>query len=465
MTRTGKLMTQFHDVPEGEEGEHLWLAGATTASLELGCEMQFCMAWAHHILGSVEWPSVTNARASGDGGARVEDLVFSSVLSGLVGLGWSKDNLHTAGTNSYVATQQTMLAALSLGPVGISDRLSGPPNATGVDITSNKSLVMATCAEDGTLLQPSYPLTPVDRMMHGAPAGAFASCGPVISSAAKGTWGWQCPSNLWATYTAVPVSPGMPAFPRRTAVWYTAIAFSTGHLDEQATVFESDFASLVDFENGTCASRSNHAILLSDVPCGSFAGGGGAFEGGSAGAGGHVSWSSDTTLFLAGGSKRSGAPKANLDADCGAQITVREWTGSANVTMPAANRMQGFTQLNVAPYFQTEASAPKVALLGELSKLSAVSTHRFSSMVVRSPGEHHSEQQARGVGGATLTIGLRGKPGEAVTVLFAVSSSGAHASAASGSSSVVVGVEGAFKCVSKVATIAADGTATVASPQ
>ena len=41
------------------------------------------------------------------------------------------------------------------------------------------------------------------------------------------------------------------------------------------------------------------------------------------------------------------------------------------------------------------------------------------------------------------------RPGEAATALFAVSSSGAHASAASGGSSVAVGVEGAFKCVSK----------------
>ena len=67
----GKLMVQFQDVPAGEEGEHLWLAGATNATLELGAEMQFCMAWAHHVLGSVEWPAVTNARASGDGGGRV----------------------------------------------------------------------------------------------------------------------------------------------------------------------------------------------------------------------------------------------------------------------------------------------------------------------------------------------------------------------------------------------------------
>ena len=86
---------------------------------------------------------------------------------------------------------QTILAALSLGPVGISDQLTGRPEvAGGANITSNRTLVMATCASNGTLLQPSYPLTPVE---------------PLLLRAA----GWrqhgrskQAP-HVWATYTAV----------------------------------------------------------------------------------------------------------------------------------------------------------------------------------------------------------------------------------------------------------------------
>ena len=54
------------------------------------------MAAAHQLLMSLEWPSVTNARANGDGGLDLQALIYPSVLASMVGLGWSKDNLRTA---------------------------------------------------------------------------------------------------------------------------------------------------------------------------------------------------------------------------------------------------------------------------------------------------------------------------------------------------------------------------------
>ena len=81
-------------------------------------------------------------------------MVMPTLLASMVGLGWSKDNLRTAdrcyvpglypngtvkwpcgsinaneGTSGMFKQQmqQTMLAALSLGPVGISDQLSASP--------------------------------------------------------------------------------------------------------------------------------------------------------------------------------------------------------------------------------------------------------------------------------------------------------------------------------------------------
>ena len=59
-------------------------------------QVQFCMAAAHQLLMSLEWGSVTNARANGDGGLDLGSLVYTSVLASTVGLGWSKDNLRTA---------------------------------------------------------------------------------------------------------------------------------------------------------------------------------------------------------------------------------------------------------------------------------------------------------------------------------------------------------------------------------
>jgi len=50
-------------------------------------------------------------------------------------------------------TQQTILATMSLGPVGIADQLSAPPDDPSATITSNKTLVMGTCSTDGSILE------------------------------------------------------------------------------------------------------------------------------------------------------------------------------------------------------------------------------------------------------------------------------------------------------------------------
>ena len=68
-------MGQQQDVPEGEEGEHLWLGGQMVAAQKHGVEVQMCMALAHQIVMSVEWPSVTNCRVNGDGGLAVGILL------------------------------------------------------------------------------------------------------------------------------------------------------------------------------------------------------------------------------------------------------------------------------------------------------------------------------------------------------------------------------------------------------
>lgn len=147
------------------------------------------------------------------------------VLASQVGLGWSKDNLRTAskcyvdglypngtvewpcgsvnqgeGTSgSYtMQVQQTVLATMSLGPVGLADQLTSYPSNASADITSNKTLVMATCTTNGTLLQPSYPLTPIDSMMIGA--GDFGDC---FTPERHVAYTYGCGGHIWATYTAV----------------------------------------------------------------------------------------------------------------------------------------------------------------------------------------------------------------------------------------------------------------------
>ena len=118
------------------------------------------------LAASSSW--TTNARASDDYALDVNLPQFGggAVLLWALGLRPSKDNFWTTNSSSarppnYAPDANpgqdielnAIVAALSTGPVGISDAF----NATDV------ALVMRTCAADGTLLQPLRPPTPVDR--------------------------------------------------------------------------------------------------------------------------------------------------------------------------------------------------------------------------------------------------------------------------------------------------------------
>ena len=46
-------MEQYQDVPDGEEGGHMWLGGQAKAAEAHGVEVQWCMALAHQMLESV----------------------------------------------------------------------------------------------------------------------------------------------------------------------------------------------------------------------------------------------------------------------------------------------------------------------------------------------------------------------------------------------------------------------------
>ena len=89
-------LNKDQSVPRDEEAGHMWLAGMSNAAGDNGVEVQYCMALAHQILESAEFPAVTNARVSGDGGLNVGAGMLPSLLASIVGLGWSKDNLRTA---------------------------------------------------------------------------------------------------------------------------------------------------------------------------------------------------------------------------------------------------------------------------------------------------------------------------------------------------------------------------------
>eukprot|EP01047_Picozoa_sp_COSAG01_P042685 COSAG01_NODE_3740_length_5746_cov_2.375421_6_plen_295_part_00 len=149
-----------------------WAMGLNQAGKQAQVAIQFCMAMPSDIMMSVHLDWVTNARASDDYAGGVDNLMnvpHAALLMWSLGIRPSKDNFWTSNisgnpyqrpTDSHPRNPgsnpelNTIAAVLSTGPVGISDKL-GHTNAT---------LVMRTCGSDGTLLQPSKPLTPSERM-------------------------------------------------------------------------------------------------------------------------------------------------------------------------------------------------------------------------------------------------------------------------------------------------------------
>ena len=157
----------------------LWYVGMAKAAGERNVTIQYCLPSATDMLESLSLPAVVQARASGDYArpegnkqpwGNVVTLGGASLLMGATKMAPSKDTLWTASpqpntssdrTNSGYHTQphvelDSILAVLSLGPVGISDALG----LTDAGLIS-QGFASAT---DSTLLRPSRPLSTVDAV-------------------------------------------------------------------------------------------------------------------------------------------------------------------------------------------------------------------------------------------------------------------------------------------------------------
>ncbi|XP_059175577.1 uncharacterized protein LOC131955455 [Physella acuta] len=128
--------------------------------------IQYCMSYSRHILQSLEIPTVTQARVSGDyqPGGRQWDIGISSMFADAVGVAPFKDTFWTtevqAGSPYGVKTEKhtglnSVISTLSTGPVGPGD---------GIGFI-NTTLLMRCCDSDGKILQPSVPATAIDDQM------------------------------------------------------------------------------------------------------------------------------------------------------------------------------------------------------------------------------------------------------------------------------------------------------------
>ena len=159
--------------------------GQASAALARGIPIQWCFCTPYLLMWTLGAPAVTNFRVSYDfyyGSSW--DVGRSSLLVAAMGGAPSKDTFWTSDNGAQATTRggcdktgcppdhtsvaavlHTMLTVLSTGPVGFSDA----PGET------DAALILRSCDANGTLLQPSRPITAVDSTWAaaGAPDGGF----------------------------------------------------------------------------------------------------------------------------------------------------------------------------------------------------------------------------------------------------------------------------------------------------
>jgi len=160
------LYNEFDDLTCTQESATLareWLMQMGRGCENHGLTIQYCMSYPRHMLQSLEIPVVTQARISGDYHPGNDQWIIgsTSLFAHAIGIRGSKDNFWSSQTESgrYGNTTephprlQAVSSILSRGPVYISDEIG----------VSDVDLIMKTCRQDGTLLQPSKPCTAIDK--------------------------------------------------------------------------------------------------------------------------------------------------------------------------------------------------------------------------------------------------------------------------------------------------------------
>ena len=163
-------VTALHSYPGLAE---MWLEQMAQGALKNQITIQYCMPYMRHLLQSLAFPAVTQARASDDYRTWFWhdpqwQIGETSLVYKALGLAPSKDVFWTT-TNQPGApyppstgptaphepcpSLQAAVSALSKGPVAFGDAIG----------YTNASVIMATSRSDGILLQPSVSATAVDE--------------------------------------------------------------------------------------------------------------------------------------------------------------------------------------------------------------------------------------------------------------------------------------------------------------
>jgi len=175
------------------------------AAAKLDITIQYCMPLPNHLMQSVAIPTVTQSRATDDynpSNAQWKMFHSAQLIWGL-GMVPFKDDFWTTSNQpgckyslcvEYSPVLETLVAALSAGPVGPSDQIG----------KMNKELVMRTCRASGDLLKADLPARVLDSTF--LPQSSGASPALIQVAASYTAWGphkWHylVGANLNTPYT------------------------------------------------------------------------------------------------------------------------------------------------------------------------------------------------------------------------------------------------------------------------
>jgi hypothetical protein len=155
-----------------------WQEGMDRAARSRGLTLQWCMATPADFLQTVGLEQVTSIRTSGDYRYLFENglnwvwFLHGNAFARALGLHPYKDVFVSHGETGLgpgerYAEAESLLAALSAGPVGIGDRRGH----------TDRDLVLRTCRDDGVLLKPDAPIAAIDRCFR---RNAFLEATPLV---------------------------------------------------------------------------------------------------------------------------------------------------------------------------------------------------------------------------------------------------------------------------------------------
>lgn len=155
-----------------------WQEGMDRSARSRGLTLQWCMATPADFLQTVGLEQVTSIRTSGDYRYLFENglnwvwFLHGNAFARALGLHPYKDVFVSHGETGLgpgerYAEAESLLAALSAGPVGIGDRRGH----------TDRDLVLRTCRDDGVLLKPDAPIAAIDRCFR---RNAFLEATPLV---------------------------------------------------------------------------------------------------------------------------------------------------------------------------------------------------------------------------------------------------------------------------------------------